>query len=61
MCNNINPFNVQIVAVINSGYRLPPPSGCPRFMYKLMIRCWYVYLCTYVSTACNNFWNFQLE
>ena len=25
-----------------SGYRLPPPPGCPKPMYKLMMQCWYV-------------------
>ena len=27
--------------LINSGYRLPPPPGCPRSIYEMMIRCWY--------------------
>ena len=28
--------------LVDSGYRLPPPPGCPKPMYKLMIQCWYV-------------------
>jgi len=28
--------------MINSNRRLPPPPGCPRSIYHLMISCWYV-------------------
>jgi len=27
--------------VCNKGYRLPPPSDCPRVIYHLMIDCWH--------------------
>ena len=27
--------------MVGDGYRLPPPPGCPRAVYKLMILCWY--------------------
>ena len=27
---------------VGTGYRLPPPPGCPRMIYKLMIQCWWV-------------------
>jgi len=27
---------------IEDGNRLPPPPGCPKAMYGMMIRCWYV-------------------
>ncbi|XP_065899943.1 uncharacterized protein [Dysidea avara] len=26
---------------ITTGYRLPPPPGCPRAIYELMIQCWH--------------------
>ena len=28
---------------IDSGYRLPPPPGCPRKIYDLMIKCWWAF------------------
>ncbi|XP_065903482.1 uncharacterized protein [Dysidea avara] len=31
----------EVLNVLRSGYRLPPPSGCPKLIYKLMIRCWH--------------------
>ena len=42
-------FHVQVVLKVDSGYRLPPPPGCPLLVYQLMIQCWYVLtnLCTY--------------
>eukprot|EP00731_Ephydatia_muelleri_P029405 Em0020g1049a len=27
--------------LVESGYRLPPPPGCPRGIYNLMIQCWH--------------------
>ena len=33
---------IQAIEKIDSGYRLPPPSGCPRAIYRMMIKCWYV-------------------
>ncbi|XP_065899848.1 ephrin type-B receptor 1-B-like [Dysidea avara] len=30
----------EYVDKITTGYRLPPPPGCPRSIYKLMIQCW---------------------
>ncbi|XP_062503154.1 tyrosine-protein kinase Yes-like isoform X2 [Corticium candelabrum] len=32
--------NNDVLDRINSGYRLPPPPGCPRALYALMIDCW---------------------
>ena len=26
--------------LIQAGYRLPPPPGCPQLIYHLMIQCW---------------------
>ena len=25
----------------NTGYNQPPPPGCPRAIYQLMVNCWY--------------------
>ena len=32
--------NVRCMRLIDSGYCLPPPPGCPRPIYKMMIECW---------------------
>lgn len=32
---------VQVIEKVDAGYRLPPPPGCPRMIYELMIQCWY--------------------
>lgn len=39
---SISPFKKQILNVIEGGYRIPPPPGCPRSIYKIMIECWWV-------------------
>ena len=33
--------NNEVVRQINTGYNQPPPPGCPRAIYKLMVDCWY--------------------
>ena len=33
---------LKMLEKIDSGYRLPPPPGCPRTIYRVMIKCWYV-------------------
>ena len=33
---------LQVMEKIESGYRLPPPPGCPRSIYRMMVKCWYV-------------------
>ena len=42
----ISSLNILIVhktlEKVGTGYRLPPPPGCPRMIYKLMIQCWWV-------------------
>ena len=30
----------QALRLVDRGYRLPPPPGCPKAMYELMIQCW---------------------
>eukprot|EP00731_Ephydatia_muelleri_P018650 Em0011g690a len=32
--------NLEVIQKVSSGYRLPPPPGCPRAIYKLMVSCW---------------------
>ncbi|XP_003384571.3 PREDICTED: uncharacterized protein LOC100631392 [Amphimedon queenslandica] len=36
-----NYTNEQCIDLINSGFRLPPPPGCPRTLYEIMIQCWH--------------------
>ena len=40
-------FFSQSIRLVDSGYRLPPPPGCPKPMYKLMMKCWYVFIISY--------------
>ena len=35
-----NLGTIQVVRQVGSGYRLPPPPGCPRAIYTIMIQCW---------------------
>ena len=32
--------NRQVVNLIDTGYRLSPPPGCPREVYQIMVECW---------------------
>ena len=32
----------QAIKLVDTGYRLPPPPGCPRAIYNIMIPCWLV-------------------
>ena len=32
--------SLQTMRLIDEAYRLPPPPGCPKAMYSLMIQCW---------------------
>ena len=29
--------------MVDKSYRLPPPPGLPKELYKIMIHCWYMY------------------
>ena len=31
---------LQSFEMICDGYRLPPPPGCSRTVYEMMIQCW---------------------
>ena len=33
---------LQVIEIVDSGKRLPPPPGCSRVIYELMIKCWLV-------------------
>ena len=37
-----NTSELQSLEEVETGYRLPPPPGCPRAIYRLMMKCWYV-------------------
>ena len=32
--------NAKTMESIEKGVRMPPPPGCPKAMYSLMIQCW---------------------
>ncbi|XP_065904641.1 uncharacterized protein [Dysidea avara] len=32
--------NIKVLQKVDTGYRLPPPPGCPRAIYRVMIKCW---------------------
>lgn len=32
---------LQVIDKVDSGYRLPPPPGCPLVIYNLMMQCWH--------------------
>ncbi len=34
--------------MIDQGYRMPPPPGCPRAIYNITIKCWYIYVTKYI-------------
>ena len=33
---------IQVIKMIDNGYRLPPLPGLTKELYKIMIQCWYV-------------------
>ena len=33
-------FTYRLLILIDTGYRLPPPPGCPRAVYQIMMDCW---------------------
>lgn len=35
-----NLSNNDVVALVNTGHCQPPPPGCPRAIYSLMVECW---------------------
>ena len=36
----LNFFSKQTLQLVEGGFRLAPPPGCPRALYQLMIQCW---------------------
>ena len=50
-----NLTNNEVVKKLNSGFCQPPPPGCPRPIYQLMINCWLDMYCKlYVCEAIVN-------
>jgi ephrin-B len=43
--------NSEVVRQVNTGYNQPPPPGCPRAIYQLMVDCWY---------ANSKYWKFEI-
>lgn len=43
-CDAIFPMSsflhVQVIKKVDAGVRLPPPPGCPKAIYRLMLKCW---------------------
>ena len=39
-CIYSNVSLLQVMEKVEAGYRLPPPPGCSRSLYHLMIDCW---------------------
>ena len=35
---------------LNVGYIQPPPPGCPRAIYQLMVDCWYERFCLVITS-----------
>ena len=44
----------QALKLVDRGYRLPPPPGCPKALYELMIQCWWVIIATNPTAGINN-------
>ena len=44
VCMIMINFPLQVIGKVQTGWRLPPPPGCPRNIYHLMIECWLVNL-----------------
>lgn len=32
--------NAEVLHQVESGYRMPPPPGCPQMLYEIMLECW---------------------
>ena len=41
----------QVIKIVDEGYRLPPPPGLPKELYKIMIQCWYNIYDSYLVLA----------
>ena len=42
----------QVIALVSSKHCQPPPPGCPRPIYHLMVECWYAN-CMHVYVMCS--------
>ena len=45
----IATIKLQVLRLVGDGYRLSPPPGCPRAVYKLMVQCWWVVYIHYID------------
>ena len=41
--------NLQVVQSFNTGYCQPPPPGCPRGVYTIMVKCWWASLSNHTT------------
>ena len=39
---HVSSLCAQVIKMVDDGYRLPPPPGLSKELYKIMIHCWYV-------------------
>ena len=40
LCLCALPMHLQMVQLLDAHYCLPPPPGCPREVYSVMVDCW---------------------
>ena len=33
---------LKVIKMVDKGYRLPPPPGLSKELYKIMMQCWYL-------------------
>ena len=52
-----NYSNIETLKMVDLGYQLPPPPGCPQELYKLMVQCWWVIMLVtcIISMLSSNF------
>ena len=45
------------MSLLDCGHCQPPPPGCPRAVYQLMVQCWYVDIATHLGiNTCHISW-----
>ena len=33
-------IHIQVIELLPTGYCQPPPPGCPKKIYRIMVQCW---------------------